>query len=567
MKKDKITYIIVGIALTVVVAVSGICIAQSSQKKASNTGNPVASSNTQMDSNPDSLEPAANSDSAESVNDGLTEPPSDVLSASVDTGDSDPSNAGAAGGSNRINDNSTVENISNSNGTVSSSNSGTISSTGSSDDKKSATDSSKNNSGKSSKDKTISSNAGNSGSSSRNQTTSSNIGNSSSGNSVQNNSDNSSSDNNGGQNSNETSNSSNGNSSTSDSSQKTITLNKTSIKSTGSGIQVSGKDVTITEAGTYTISGTLDDGRILVNTAKTNDVELVLNKVSITCSNQAPVYVKSANSVTLNLQSGTTNIISDGSKYTFSSASVTEPNAAIFSEDDLKIKGSGTLTVTGNYADGIATKNDLIISEGNVNVTAHDDGLRGKDSVRIKGGNVSVTSEGHGVKITNETESSKGYLLVEKGSLSIDSEKDGVHATQLINVTGGTLDVKAGNEAIDVDKDITITGGTVLLAASKGVNHGAIAYGGSCTVNKGTLFAVGNSTPAKDISSSSPQPSMLYKGSMDLPKNSSIEIKDASGKTVAKFTARKQFQSVLVSIPDLSSGKTYTLYINGTKVM
>lgn len=566
MKKDKITYIIVSIALTVVVAVSGICIAQSSQKKAADTGNSVASSNTQVDSNPDSLEPAASPDSAESANDGLPQPPSDALSASANTGDSDTSNSGAADSINTISNNSTGENTSNSNGTVSSSDKS--SSTSSSDDKKSTTDSGKNSSSSSSKNTTASSNAGNSSPSSKNTTASSNAGNSSSsGTSGTSSSDNSSAGSNGGQNSNGNSNNSNGNSSTSDNPQKTITLNKTSIKSTGSGIQISGTDVTITEAGTYTVSGSLNDGRILVNTAKTNDVELVLNKVSITCSNQAPVYVQSANSVTLNLQAGTTNTISDGSKYTFSSASVTEPNAAIFSEDDLKIKGSGTLTVTGSYADGIATKNDLIISEGNVNVIAHDDGLRGKDSVRIKGGNVSVTSEGHGVKVTNGTESSKGYLLVEKGSLSIDSEKDGVHATQLVNVTGGTLNVKAGNEAMDVDKDITITGGTVLLAASKGVNHGAIAYGGSCTVNNGTLFAVGNSTPAKDISSSSPQPSMLYKGSMDLPKNSSIEIKDASGKAVAKFAARKQFQSVLVSIPELSKGKTYTLYINGTKVM
>ena len=56
----------------------------------------------------------------------------------------------------------------------------------------------------------------------------------------------------------------------------------------------------------------------------------------------------------------------------------TARTACIFSHDDLTINGSGALTVTGNLNDGIHSKDDLIITGGNLSVTAVNDGLKGK---------------------------------------------------------------------------------------------------------------------------------------------------------------------------------------------
>ena len=61
--------------------------------------------------------------------------------------------------------------------------------------------------------------------------------------------------------------------------------------------------------------------------------------------------------------------VSDGKSYVFANPTEDEPNAAIFSKADLTIYGGGSLTVTGNFNDGIASKDGLIIASGTIAVT------------------------------------------------------------------------------------------------------------------------------------------------------------------------------------------------------
>jgi hypothetical protein len=145
-----------------------------------------------------------------------------------------------------------------------------------------------------------------------------------------------------------------------------ITLNGDSITLDGSGATVDGRTVTITSAGTYRISGTLDDGRVVVDTADEETVRLVLDGADIACSTNAPIYVAGAEKTVITLADGTVNSVTDGSSYVFEDASSDEPNAAIFSKDDLTINGGGSLTVNANYNDGITSKDDLKITGGSI---------------------------------------------------------------------------------------------------------------------------------------------------------------------------------------------------------
>ena len=135
----------------------------------------------------------------------------------------------------------------------------------------------------------------------------------------------------------------------------------------------------------------------------------VLDGVSVTCSDSAPIYVKQADKVFLTLADGTTNTVTDGATYTLADGE-DEPNAAIFSKSDLTINGAGALTVTANYKNGIASKDDLVITGGTITVTAVNDGLRGRDSVAIcDDAFVINAAQGDGIQYT------------EKGWVSIDS--------------------------------------------------------------------------------------------------------------------------------------------------
>ena len=338
-----------------------------------------------------------------------------------------------------------------------------------------------------------------------------------------------------------------------------ITFSGTSIKSTGTGCHIDGKVATIKKAGSYEVTGTLSEGQLIVAASKTDHVSITLNGVSITCPSSAPFYVKSADKVTLTILGK--NILKDGKTYQFASG-VTEPDAALYSEDDITFKGSGSLYVTGNYRDGIACKNDIHIEGSTLHVIAADDGIRGKDSIEMTGGNVSVTSLSHGLKTSEDKDTTKGYIKIAGGTLSIDAEGDGFHTTRNITVSGGNTTVKAKNEGIDSDGSFTITGGNFTLFGPKSEKHYIHQCKNGLFLNGGTFIATGSSL-AKTVNSASKQNFVFYKFAKEQEKDTTVKL-DKSGKTVVSFKVSKKYQCIIVSSSKISKG-TYGIYCGSTK--
>ena len=75
----------------------------------------------------------------------------------------------------------------------------------------------------------------------------------------------------------------------------------------GQGAEVSNNKVTITKAGTYSVSGKVEDGQIIVDAGKEDKVYLILNGADINCSNSAPIYVKNAKKAIISLAEGNEN--------------------------------------------------------------------------------------------------------------------------------------------------------------------------------------------------------------------------------------------------------------------
>lgn len=228
-----------------------------------------------------------------------------------------------------------------------------------------------------------------------------------------------------------------------------ITLSNNSISAEGDGVEVVDKTITINSGGTYEVSGTLEDGQIIVDSADEINVYIVFNGVDISCSNSAPIYVKSAKNTIITLADNSENYLSDGSEYLYEEVNddgtvTDEPSACIFSKDDLTINGNGTLNVVGNYNNGIASKDDLKITAGTVNVTAINNGLKGKDSITIKGGEITVNSTGDGVKSDNTEDTTKGYIIIEGGSLNITSGGDGIQAETTRTISDGDINIVSG---------------------------------------------------------------------------------------------------------------------------
>ncbi len=228
-----------------------------------------------------------------------------------------------------------------------------------------------------------------------------------------------------------------------------IILKGNSIIIDGDGVVVDGNKIAITSAGTYYISGTLDDGQIVVKTEDQETVRLILYGVDITCSTSAPIYVYKANKTVITLAEGTENNVTDGDSYTFADSTSDEPNAAIFSKDDLTINGSGSLTVNANYNNGITSKDELKIIGGNIVVNAVNDAIRGRDCIAVKYANISVNAGGDGMQSNNDEDSEKGYIVVESGTLHITVGKDGIQAETRVIISGGNIKISSGGGSVN----------------------------------------------------------------------------------------------------------------------
>jgi hypothetical protein len=265
-----------------------------------------------------------------------------------------------------------------------------------------------------------------------------------------------------------------------------IGLNSNSITTSGSGVKADESQLTITSAGTYRISGTLNDGQIIVDTQEDSLVRLILNGVDITCSYSAPIYVKDAGKAIIVLAANTKNILTDGSFYSTDDEDV---NATIFSKQNLTILGEGSLEVKANFNDGITSKDGLIISSGEITVEALDDGIRGKDYLVIKDGAITVNAMGDGLKSDNDEESGTGFITIEKGTLNITAAGDAIQAAQDVQIYDGEIELKAGGGS-----DAIVGSST----SAKGIKSGmsTLIYGGTITVDAAddALHTDGNMT-------------------------------------------------------------------------
>lgn len=222
-----------------------------------------------------------------------------------------------------------------------------------------------------------------------------------------------------------------------------ILLSGQVIKAAGNGATIAGNTVTITQAGVYVLSGTLDNGQVIVDAGKEDTVRLIFQNVSLNCSISAPVYAKQAGKVIITLEEGTENSVADGAEYQYAEGE-DEPDAAIFCKDSLTINGTGSLSVTGNFNNGIGSKDYLVITGGNLTVTAANNGLRGRDGVAVGGGSLSVEAQNDGIKANNDQDGEKGWVTLDGGTVAIVAGGDGVQAETLLAVTGGELTVTAG---------------------------------------------------------------------------------------------------------------------------
>lgn len=474
-----------------------------------------------------------------------------------------------------------------------------------------------------------------------------------------------------------------------------ITLNGDSAQVSGEGASVSGGVVTITAEGTYLVTGSLTNGQLVVNGADTDKIQLVFSGASIHNETGAAVSIKQADKVFLTLAAGTENTLTDGAIYG-EAETADSVDGVIFSKADLTINGSGALNITGNYQHGIVSKDDLVVTGGQITVTAVGQGLSGKDRIKIKdgvftlttgedalqsdnaeesgkgtiyiaGGTFTITTGGDGMQAetvlqidggsgtintdinnsntsgedisqkglkagsallvnggnlrittTDDSLHSNGSLTVSDGTLTISTDSKGLHADSALtlgggtiivvnsfegmegksilltggtyNVTssddglnaadltttssgrprqgsddvflriqGGTLTVDASGDGLDSNGGLYLEGGEVFVEGSANTGNSALDYDGTAIASGGVLVATGSAGMAQGFQDTSTQGSILYQFTSKVTAGTEVTLTDSSGNPLASFTPKREYQSVVITAPELKQGETYTL--------
>lgn len=272
-----------------------------------------------------------------------------------------------------------------------------------------------------------------------------------------------------------------------------IVYNGTSVTVTGDTndyVTTNGADVVV-NTGTATdsllliLSGSTSDGSLLVYRQKKYGIQL--NGVSITNSDGPAINNQCGKSLYLEVVSGTTNTLTDGTSYTDvtdSDGNVIDQKGAFFSEGQVYLSGKGSLTVTGNTNHGFACDDYIVIDDGvTLNVSSSSgNGIKVNDGLWINNGtiDISVTADAaRGIKCDSVVVISGGTTTITTSGDCVydDDEQDYSSAACIkcdypFTMTGGTLTVTSsgdGGKGINCASDIVFSGGT-LTATTTGSN-------------------------------------------------------------------------------------------------
>ena len=255
-------------------------------------------------------------------------------------------------------------------------------------------------------------------------------------------------------------------------------------------VEVADKSATITCPGAYYVTGESSDFQVVVNTPgaeNEGNTGIYLHNATIKSSN-SPILVKNADKTVIHLVKGTTNVVEDGNGnhlFTKVNGAQDTSKAAIYSRDDLNIKGAGKLTVNGKFKNGIQCSNDLKIKNGNITVEAEENAIKGKGSLQISGGVLNVTAKkGDGLEsdeceeaggACKDTVAGKGIVEISGGNITIKAGDDGIQAANYILVNdsaeASTIKVTSTGKGMVATKFIYVNGGDINVTADDDAMH------------------------------------------------------------------------------------------------
>ncbi|MBR2876671.1 MAG: carbohydrate-binding domain-containing protein [Clostridia bacterium] len=224
--------------------------------------------------------------------------------------------------------------------------------------------------------------------------------------------------------------------------------------------------------------------------------------------------------------------------------------------------------------DSIHSNASVNIASGEFTLSSGDDGIHADASLSINGGSIIIEKSYEGIEATD--------IIVSDGNLNITAYDDGFNAaggndsssvnerpgqnmfagtTGTLTFNGGYTVIDASGDGLDSNGELTLNGGTVLVSGPENGGNGALDYGSTATVTGGTLIALGSVGMAENFTSAENQAACLVTFNSQ-PASSIFAVCDESNNVLISFTPKKEYQCAVITSPDIQAEKTYTLFGN-----
>lgn len=237
----------------------------------------------------------------------------------------------------------------------------------------------------------------------------------------------------------------------------------------------------------------------------------------------------------------------------------------------------GTFNINSTK-DAIKSSNNVTITGGEIVISSEDDGIHADSSIAISGGRIDIAKSYEGIE--------SAVIDVSGGEIHVVSSDDGVNvaggndgsavngrpgqgnfntsSNNKLNISGGYMTVDAAGDGLDANGSIYMAGGTVVVSGPTANNNGALDYDGVFDMSGGLIVAAGSSGMAQAPSEESKQSSVLMYYSQLQKAGTIVHLKDDKGNTIVTFAPAKDYQSIVISSPQLANGSNYSLYTAGT---
>ena len=333
---------------------------------------------------------------------------------------------------------------------------------------------------------------------------------------------------------------------------------------------------TLTNGGTYTA---IDD-----------------NNIDAAIFSKSDLTLNGAGSLTITAKAGHGVVSKDDLVLTSGTYQIDAASHGLSGKDSVRI-ASGSYTIVSGK-DGIHAENAddtslgfVYLADGTFDITSDGDGISAGNWLQADGGVYTVKAGGGSENVqksdgewqfgpgqkTESTDTTEedtvsmkaikaaGELILKGGKYSLDSADDTIHSNANITISDGEFTLASGDDGIHADSATTISGGTIDITGgetyvSGPTNDGnsALDYNGTGTVTGGIFIAAGSSGMAENFGDSSTQGVMMVTVNSQAA-GSAVSLSDSSGNELVSWTPEKEYTSVIISCPEITTGQEYTL--------